>query len=132
MIECGYSANFAAVLIGITDLDGGAAPGVYYELGAIVYHKLYHYRGVVVAYDPVCVAGENWYLTNKTQPAREQPWYHVLVHDSGGLSTYVAQSNLEPDNSGCPINHPRIGIYFSEFRNGAYILQTDGNHGSMV
>lgn len=98
-------------------------PAVYYELGTVVKHKLYHYRGVIVAYDPACVAGDKWYYANKTQPPRNQPWFHVLVHDSGGLSTYVAQSNLEVDTSGEPINHPRIGCYFAGFKNGVYILR---------
>ena len=110
------------MLIGITDLGGGAVPSVHFNLGSVVCHKLYHYRGVIVAYDPIFAEGENWYLTNKTQPNRQQPWYHVLVHDSGGLSTYVAQSNLLNDQSGEPINHPRTDNYFTGFKEGAYTL----------
>ena len=117
------------MLIGLSDLEGGAAPGKYYELGAIVHHKLYGYRGVIVSVDPRCMAGDTWYHSNKTQPAREQPWYHILVHDSGGLSTYVAQSNLEDDASGEPIDHPRIGCYFREFKDGRYLVNaaSDGS-----
>ena len=70
--------------------------------------------------DPHCTAGDTWYYANQTQPAKEQPWYHVLVHDSGGLSTYVAQSNLEPDDSREPITHPRLGTHIADFRDGAY------------
>jgi len=110
------------VLISITDLDGsGSCPGVYFNLGTVVKHRLYHYRAVVVACDPRCMAGEKWYLANKTQPDRNQPWYHVLVHNSGGLSTYVAQSNLIEDTSGEPIEHPRIPCYFQAFESGAYV-----------
>ena len=111
------------MLIGLTGIEGGAAPSIYYDIGLVVIHKLYGYRGVIVAVDTSCMAGDTWYKTNKTQPAREQPWYHVLVHDSGGLSTYVAQSNLEEDASGQPIEHPRINCYFSEFRDGRYALK---------
>jgi len=114
------------VLIGLTDIDGGAAPGIYYDLGVVVIHQRYRYRGVIVSVDPRCMAGDTWYQSNKTQPPREQPWYHVLVHDSGGLSTYVAQSNLEEDASGCPINHPRIQCYFADFQEGRYQLK-EGN-----
>ncbi|WP_345786226.1 heat shock protein HspQ [Coraliomargarita algicola] len=105
-------------------MEGGAAPGIYYDLGLVVIHQIYGYRGVIVAVDPRCMAGETWYLSNKTQPPREQPWYHVLVHDSGGLSTYVAQSNLAIDTSGKPISHPRINCYFSDFIEGRYKLKT--------
>ncbi len=87
----------------------------------MVRHRLYGYRGVIVSLDAVCMAGEKWYMANKTQPSRNQPWYHVLVHDSGGLSTYVAQSNLELDTSKQPINHPRIESYFCCFKDGAYV-----------
>tara|TARA_R110002111_G_scaffold76902_2_gene121720 strand:+ start:114 stop:479 length:366 start_codon:yes stop_codon:yes gene_type:complete len=117
------------VLIGLTDHEGGASPGFYYDLGTVVVHQLYGYRGVVVAVDPRCMAGETWYQTNKTQPAREQPWYHVLVHDSGGLSTYVAQSNLTEDKSGQPINHPRIDCYFKDFKEGRYQLKASSSSG---
>ncbi len=116
------------MLIGLTDLEGGSAPGIYFDLGCVVTHKLYGYRGVIVAVDPRCMAGDTWYQSNKTQPPREQPWYHVLVHDSGGLSTYVAQSNLMEDESGKPIEHPRLKCYFIDFKNGRYELKE--NHGS--
>ena len=112
------------MLIGLTDFEGGGASCVNFPIGAVVKHKLYHYRGVIVAYDMECVAGDKWYLANKTQPPRNQPWYHVLVHESGGLSTYVAQSNLECDASGEPINHPRLGSYFVEFKDGGYVAQS--------
>ena len=82
------------MLIRLSDIDGGASPNIFYDLGLVVTHHNYGYRGVIVAVDPVCMAGDTWYKTNKTQPNRDQPWYHVLVHDSGGLSTYVAHSNL--------------------------------------
>ena len=117
------------MLIAFTDLEGNARAGLRFEPGFLVHHRLYGYRGVVVSYDPYCMAGETWYQSNKTQPLKEQPWYHVLVNESGGLSTYVAQSNLKPDESGTPISHPRIGCYFAAFKNGRYILN-DHHSGS--
>ncbi len=110
------------MLIGLTDFDGSPAPLIDYAIGTVVYHKLYNYRGVVVAHDLQCMAGDTWYYANKTQPSKDQPWYHVLVHDSGGLSTYVAQENLEIDDSGESVNHPRIDSYFSEFKDGHYLV----------
>lgn len=111
------------VLIGLIDTDGGNGPRIDYDIGAVITHKRYNYRGVIVSVDPRCMAGETWYHSNKTQPARDQPWYHILVHNSGGLSTYVAQSNLETDNSGEPVSHPRIQCYFCDFKNGRYRLK---------
>lgn len=110
-------------------MDGGAAPGIYFDLGVVVTHKLYGYRGAVVAVDPRCMAGDTWYNSNKTQPTREQPWYHILVHESGGLSTYVAQSNLQEDPSGLPIEHPRLRCYFTDFKDGRYQLKESSGSG---
>ncbi len=116
------------MLISLTDFEGRALPAVHYEPGQLIRHRLYEYRGVIVSCDPRCMAGDKWYFSNKTQPSREQPWYHVLVHDSGGLSTYVAQSNLQVDSSEEPILHPRIGCYFTAFKDGRYIV-ADANSG---
>jgi heat shock protein HspQ len=118
------------VLISLTDFEGNTRPVIAFEIGQLVCHRRYGYRGVIVACDPCCQAGEKWYLSNKTQPPREQPWYHVLVHKSGGISTYVAQSNLESDASGEPIDHPRLKTYFSTFQDGRYILRKSSGQGS--
>ncbi|MGY8650060.1 MAG: heat shock protein HspQ [Verrucomicrobiia bacterium] len=88
--------------------------------GDLVRHVRYLYRGVVVAHDPKCSADENWYKSNKTQPKRDQPWYHVLVHESASI-TYPAESSLEPDDSGEPIVHPMLDQFFSGFEGAQYI-----------
>jgi len=86
--------------------------------GALVRHKRYGYRGVVAAVDLCCEADDKWYLSNQTQPPREQPWYHVLVH--GGSETYVAEENLELDPSGEEVTHPYVTRVFSMFIKGRY------------
>jgi len=87
--------------------------------GDVVRHVRYHYRGVVVAHDSRCMAGENWYQSNQTQPDKNQPWYHVLVHESGSI-TYPAESSLELDESGGEIVHPLLEQFFSSFEEGHY------------
>ena len=87
--------------------------------GDMVRHVRYHYRGVVVAYDSKCMADENWYQSNNTQPDKEQPWYHVLVHESGSI-TYPAESSLELDGSGEEIVHPLLEQFFKGFEEGRY------------
>ncbi len=88
--------------------------------GELVHHRRYGYRGVVVDWDPYCTASDNWYLSNKSQPDRNQPWYHVLVHQSE-IVTYAAQTSLEPDESGEPVEHPWVDLFFEEFAGDAYI-----------
>ena len=87
--------------------------------GDLVRHVRYQYRGVVVAHDPKCLAEENWYLSNKTQPVRGQPWYHVLVHESGSV-TYPAESSLALDESGEQIIHPLLDQFFNGLEKGRY------------
>ena len=87
--------------------------------GDLVRHVRYLYRGVVVAHDPKCLADENWYKSNKTQPDRDQPWYHVLVHESGSI-TYPAESSLAFDESGEEIVHPMLDQFFGDFTDGRY------------
>jgi len=93
-----------------------------FELGQLVHHRRYHYRGVIAAADPLCLASDDWYRRNMTQPSREQPWYHVLV--DGGHETYVAEENLEADRVGEPIDHPMIDRVFAVFSEGRYSPQS--------
>ena len=88
--------------------------------GQLVRHRRYGYRGVVVAYDGHCKADPEWYMSNKTQPDRDQPWYHVLVHNSRSV-TYPAESSLEADDSGQPVSHSLMEHFFSGFVDGRYI-----------
>ena len=90
-----------------------------YTPGDLVCHVRYYYRGVVVAYDSRCMADENWYQSNNTQPDKEQPWYHVLVHESGSI-TYPAESSLALDESGEEIVHPLLEQFFGDFADGRY------------
>ena len=100
------------------ELSGYTPPS--FAHGALVRHVRYHYRGVVVAHDPKCMAEENWYQSNNTQPDKDQPWYHVLVHESGSI-TYPAESSLAHDESGEEIIHPLIDHFFSGFEEGRYM-----------
>lgn len=90
-----------------------------FQPGQLVRHRRYGYRGVVVSTDGHCTADPGWYMKNKTQPDRDQPWYHVLVHESGTV-TYAAESSLMDDPTGLPIEHPLIAAFFSDFDNGRY------------
>jgi len=95
-----------------------------FEPGQLVHHKRYDYRGVIFDVDESCQAENDWYQHNKTQPDRDQPWYHVLV-DGSTQTTYVAEENLEQDESQAPINHPLVNQYFNDFADGRYHRQFD-------
>lgn len=91
-----------------------------FEPGQLVRHRRYGYRGVIVSRDRSCQAPDEWYFANQTQPDRNQAWYHVLVHDSTSM-TYAAESSLEADDSGLPINHLWVDEFFSDFLHGKYV-----------
>lgn len=94
--------------------------GQRFEVGTLVQHRRYGYRGVVVAVDDSCQADEAWYQTNQTQPNRNQPWHHVLVHQTPTV-TYAASQNLMVDTESAPIDHPLVEVFFSDFDGEKYI-----------
>ena len=95
----------------------------HWHIGQLVHHKLFGYRGVIYDVDPVFMLPDEWYeQVAKSRPPKNEPWYRVLVNDSD-QETYVAQRNLEADNTGIAINHPAIEIHFSGFDNGQYSVR---------
>ncbi|MDH3279649.1 MAG: heat shock protein HspQ [Gammaproteobacteria bacterium] len=98
-----------------------------FGIGALVHHKLFDYRGVIVDVDATFQGSEDWYReVAKSRPPKDRPWYHVLV-DNATHQTYVAERNLEADASGAPIHHPVLNAFFDEFRDGVYVRHTPVN-----
>ena len=90
-----------------------------FHIGQLVRHRRYGYRGVVMDFDMRCMADDDWYQVNSTQPPRDQPWYHVLVDGSNAI-TYAAQTSLTGDESAQPVHHPLVTHFFTRFDNGLY------------
>jgi len=109
--------------ISVSDLKK-LARGPKLRIGQIVKHKKYDYRGVVVDFDFSCQADDDWYYSNQTQPARNQPWYHVLVDDSSQI-TYAAEDNLFLDEHTEEVDHPLIPYFFDSFQNGQYVRNSE-------
>ncbi len=97
------------------------------HVGQIVHHKKFDYRGVIYDVDPAFQGAEEWYQNvARSQPPKDQPWYHVLV-DGQDTTTYVAERNLEPDAENSPIRHPILRHLFSDLENGRYFPRQKGN-----
>ncbi len=95
-----------------------------FTVGQIIRHKKFGYRGVVVDVDPDFQGTDEWYQqVAKTNPPKDLPWYHILVHDANHY-TYVAERNLEIDNSGDPINHPDLKDFFNDYSGGGNYTST--------
>ena len=92
-----------------------------FSVGQRIQHRRFGYRGVIVDVDATFQGTEAWYQAMaQSRPPKDQPWYHVLVHQAEHM-TYVAERNLEPDESGEPVVHPVLDQYFDEMRDGLYV-----------
>ncbi len=91
-----------------------------YAIGACVCHRLLGYRGVVVDVDPRFEHSDKRVNEQaKELISREQPWYHVLVHDTNQV-TYVAEQNLRSDHSDEEIENPAVDLLFTRDEHGHY------------
>ena len=91
-----------------------------FRVGQPIHHRRFDYRGVIVDVDPTFQGTDAWYeQMARSRPPKDQPWYHVLVHDATHR-TYVAERNLEPDLSGQEISHPELALFFDAFEDGLY------------
>ena len=80
-----------------------------FEMGQVVDHRLFGYRGVIYDVDPTFQQSEEWYETvAKSRPPKDRPWYHVLP-DGAAHSTYVAERNLETATEPTPVHHSGRG-----------------------
>ena len=98
-----------------------------FDVGQIVLHKLFNYRGVIVDVDPVFQNSDEWYeQVALSRPPKNNPWYRILVHNAVH-ETYVAERNLSVDTSFEPISHPLVDVYFDSFAEGRYLSQRQFN-----
>lgn len=102
-----------------------------FKIGQLVRHKVYPFRGVIFDVDPEFDNTEEWYesIPEEIRPSKDQPFYHLLAeNDDTEYVAYVSEQNLVRDDTGEPVDHPQIGDFFSEFRDGQYQLRSDQAH----
>jgi heat shock protein HspQ len=87
-----------------------------YQIGQVVRHRLYPFRGVVFDIDPVFDNTDDW-----IRPHKDQPFYHLFAeNDETEYVAYVSEQNLLPDNSGEPVRHPQVAEVFVQDGRGGY------------
>lgn len=95
-----------------------------FDIGQIVRHRFYPFRGVVFDVDPVFTNTEDWWqaIPAEMRPRKDQPYYHLLAENAqGSYIAYVSEQNLIEDDTDTLIDHPEIGQFFSGLRDGRYI-----------
>jgi heat shock protein HspQ len=102
-------------------------PQASFNIGEVIHHNRFNYRGVIVDVDADFQGSDEWYEENATtKPPKDAPWYHVLV-DEDNVITYVAERNLEVDDDGIPVEHPMLDEMFIKSDSGKYQLRTSLN-----
>lgn len=97
-----------------------------YQIGDVVRHRKYAFRGVIFDVDPEMANSEDWYnsIPEEVRPHRDQPYYHLFAeNDKTHYVAYVSEQNLIPDDPERPIKHPDISTVFNKLENGRYILK---------
>ena len=98
-----------------------------FKIGQIVHHKLFDYTGVIFDIDPIFQGSDEWYeQVAISRPPKNNPWYHVLVHDAEH-STYVAERNLDPEEHPKAIQNPLVNSLFNKFDGLQYHLKNRPN-----
>ena len=98
-----------------------------FNIGDIVKHKIYPFRGVIVDVDPEFSNTEDWYqsIPAEIRPSKEQPYYHLMAENTETFySAYVSQQNLINDGDNGPVDHPDLEQMFTGINKGKYHLKT--------
>lgn len=102
-----------------------------FQLGQIVRHRHYPFRGVIFDVDPVFSHTEEWWqaIPEDMRPSKDQPYYHLLAeNEDSSYVAYVSEQNLVPDDTGQPVSHPQLEELFERFENGVYALRERSSH----
>lgn len=97
-----------------------------FNIGQIVRHRVFPFRGVVFDVDPVFDNTEDWWasIPEDTRPSKDQPFYHLLAENAESeYIAYVSEQNLEEDDSDEPIRHPQLSEFFSRRDGDLYIAR---------
>jgi heat shock protein HspQ len=102
-----------------------------FNVGDVVRHRLFDFRGVVFDIDPVFANTDEWYdaIPEDVRPRKDQPFYHLLAENAeSSYVAYVSQQNLVTDDSDEPVDHPAIRGLFDTTDDGRYLLKREHRH----
>jgi len=94
-----------------------------FQIGQIVRHRIYPFRGVIFDIDPEFNNTDEWYesIPEDRRPRKDQPFYHLFAENAESeYIAYVSEQNLLPDESGEPVRHPQVAEVFEKDESGSY------------
>ena len=102
-----------------------------FQIGQVVRHRHFSFRGVIFDVDPQFANTEEWWLSipEEIRPRKDQPFYHLLAeNEQGSYVAYVSEQNLLIDTTGEPVSHPQAAVLFAGFEGGHYRLRPHVTH----
>ncbi len=96
-----------------------------YQIGQVVRHRMFDFRGVIFDVDPVFANTDEWYdsIPEEVRPDKDQPYYHLFAeNERTHYVAYVSEQNLTPDDSDAVVTHPDIATMFERTPVG-YVLK---------
>jgi heat shock protein HspQ len=104
-----------------------------FQIGQVVKHRLFSFRGVIFDVDPIFANTEEWWLSipEEIRPKKDQPFYHLFAeNDETEYVAYVSEQNLLADDTREPVRHPQVPDYFDSYdkKMGAYRLRMERAH----
>ena len=102
-----------------------------FQIGQIVRHRMYDFRGVIFDVDPEFDNTEEWYqsIPEGMRPRKDQPFYHLFAeNDQTEYIAYVSEQNLLPDHERGPLRHPQVQEMFEVRDDGSYRARSFSGH----
>lgn len=102
-----------------------------FQIGQVVRHRLFPFRGVIFDVDPVFANSEAWYeaIPVNVRPRKDQPFYHLLAQNAETeYVAYVSEQNLLVDDSGEAMRHPQLREMFNTTSDGRFERKDTARH----
>ncbi len=98
-----------------------------FQIGQVVSHRIFAFRGLIFDVDPEFNNTEEWYrsIPEDIRPRRDQPFYHLFAENAESeYVAYVSEQNLVADTTGVPLRHAQIAEMFDKSEDGTYRVKS--------
>ena len=102
-----------------------------FQIGQVVRHRIFPFRGVIFDVDPQFANTDEWYeaIPVEVRPRKDQPFYHLLAENAETeYVAYVSEQNLLDDSSSGPVRHPQVRDFFDRTSEGGYAPKARVRH----